>query len=247
MENKEKIIKSFTLLKETWQVYIKNLLKFLEVFLYGIIGVVPMFILISLFYAYGVSGWSQNVSPTVNLSLLLIGIVLFVFSLYLAIVYSVRMKVASILLLKNNFTSAKDNFKEAKPYFVKFLGVSLLVVVLIIAWCFALIIPAVIFGVYYGFATYILVAEDKRPFSAVERSYDLVRGYFWPVFGRLALVSTVGIIIYSIISKPISQMEVGGTPYIIYSVLTNIIWAVLSPYFIIYFYKIYQSLKNVNK
>ena len=247
MENKEKIIKSLALLKETWQTYIKNLLKFLEVFLYGILGMVPMFVLISLFFVYGLSGWAQKVSTGINLILLLVGIILFIFSLYLAIVYSVRMKVASILLLKNNFTSAKSNLQEAKPYFVKFLGVSLLTVVLIIAWGFLLIIPAIIFGIYYGFATYILVAEDSRPFTAVERSYDLVRGYFWPVFGRLALVSVIGIIIYSIISKPTAQMEIGSAPYLAYSVFTNIIWAVLSPYFMIYFYKIYQSLKNVKK
>jgi len=194
MNKKEKIIKSFDLIKESWQVYQKNVLKFIEVFVYGLVGIVPLFLILLLFLAYNATGLASSAPLGVNIVLGIITFVAFVFSIYLAIVYSIRTKVASILLLKNNFTSAKDNFKEAKPYFTKFLGVSLLIVVLIIAWGFVLIIPAIIFAVYYGFAQYILIAENKRPFSSIERSYDLVRGYFWPVFGRFALISIIGML-----------------------------------------------------
>jgi len=169
------------------------------------------------------------------------------FSVYLAVVYSIRSKVASILLLKNNFTSAKENFDEAKPYFVPFLGVSLLLVVLVIAWGFVLFVPAIIFAIYYGFAQYTLVIDGKRPFSAIEHSYDLVKGYWWPVFGRFCLISLIGIIIYAIISAPLNYMQEGETPALLYSLFVNIIWAILSPYFLIYSYKVYESLKKTNK
>jgi len=247
MNKKEKMVKSFDLLYESWQVYAKNLLKFIEVFIYGLIGMVPMFVLLLLFYAYNVTGSGNLASLGTKIVLGFIGIILFGVSLYYAIVYSLRAKVAGILLLKNNFTSARENFKASKPYVKTFLGVSLLTVVLVIAWGFVFLIPALVFGIYYGFASYILVLEDRRPFTSVERSYDLVKGYFWPVFGRLAFMSLIVIIIYALISIPMSGMVIGSAPYIAYNVFTNIIWVVLSPYFIIYFYQIYQSLNKVNK
>lgn len=246
MSQKEKIIKSKDLIKESWKVYTKNLLKFIEVLLYGLVGVLPLFGVMILVLVY-TKFIGDRVSLAVNILLGITVFAAFVASIYIALVYSIRSKVASILLLKNNFTSAKENFKEAKPYFVKFLGVSVLLVVLVIAWGFALVVPALIFAVYYGFAQYVLVAEGKRPFSAIERSYDLVRGYWWPVFGRLALVGFFGLIIYLIISMPLKNMIEGEPVYLGYTIFINIIWAIISPYFLIYNYKIYQSLKETNK
>ena len=50
MNKKEKIIKSFDLIKESWQVYQKNVLKFIEVFVYGLVGIVPLFLILLLFF-----------------------------------------------------------------------------------------------------------------------------------------------------------------------------------------------------
>lgn len=247
MSKNEKIIKSFDLIKETWQIYQKNLLKFIEVFVYGLVGVIPMFAILLLFFVYNATGLANSASFSANLILGVIALAAFIYSIYLAIVYSIRTKVASILLLKNNFTSAKENFKEAKPYFVRFLGVSLLLVVLIIAWGFVLVVPAFIFAIYYGFSQYVLVAEDKRPFTSVERSYDLVRGYFWPVLGRLALISVVAIFIYWVLMLPMSHLDSNEWASFSYSIFLDLVWAVISPYFIIYTYNIYKSLKKTNK
>lgn len=247
MKKKDKIIKSLDLIKESWSDYRKNVLKFLEVYVYGLVGMIPLFAILLLALAYGTAGLAQSASWYTNLILGIITSILLLVSIYLAIVYSIRIKVASILLLKNNFSSAKENFKESKPYVLKFLGVSLLLVVLIIAWGFALIIPALIFMIYYGFAPYILVAEDKRPFSAIERSYDLVRGYFWPVFGRLVLIAVIGMLVYEIISIPLPSLEQNDMATFGYNVSMNLIWALISPYFLIYSFKLYKSLKETNK
>ena len=247
MDHKEKMIKSFDLIEETWSVYIKNLSKFIMVLLYGLVGIIPMLILFILFFIYGASGLGNAIPMATNIILGVVAIILFGFSLYFAIIYSLKAKVASILLLKNNFTPAKDNFKEATPYIGKFLGVSLLMVVLIVAWGVIFLVPALIFGVYYGLAAYVLVLEDKRPFTSIERSYDLVKGYWWPVFGRMLLIGMIGFVIFAIISMPMSWMPENSTGSFIYGGLTNVVWAVLSPYFIVYSYNIYKSLKHVSK
>ena len=247
MDKKEKMVKSFDLIEETWKVYIKNLSKFIMVLLYGLIGFIPMIVLFLLIFIYNASGLASAAPMLTNIILGIIGIILFGFSLYFAIVYSLKAKVASILLLKNNFTPAKENFKQATPYIERFLGVSLLLVVLIIAWGIVFIIPALIFGIYYGLSAFVLVLEDKRPFTSIERSYDLVKGYWWPVFGRFTLIATIVFVLYAIISLPLSWMSQNSAGSIIYGGLTNIVWLVLSPYFIIFTYNVYKSLKHLSK
>lgn len=246
MDQKEKIIKSKDLIKESWLAYKNNVLKFIEVFIYGIIGSVPVLAVMGVSAAY-IRFLADDVSLVINLVFGLLAFVAFVISLYIAIVYGIRAKVASILLIKNDFSAPKKNFEEAKKYVVKFLGVSVLMAVLVIAWGFALIIPAIIFAVYYSFAQYVVVIEDKRPFSAIERSYDLVRGYFWPVFGRLVLISVLGFLAYSIISWPLSWLEEKSLGEVAYNLFVNVIWVIVSPYFVVYFYNLYQSLKKTNK
>lgn len=245
MDKKEKIIKSKELVKETWILYKENVIKFVEIFIYGLVGLIPMMLFFGLLTIY-LNFFSEKVSLSVNLIVAILSVVAFIVSLYFVILYSVRTKVASLLLIKNGFIDPKKNFEAAKPYFVKFLGVSVLLFVLILAWGFLLVVPAIIFAVYYSFAKYILVFEDKRPFTSIEKSYDLVKGYFWPVFGRLALALLLAATAYTIISIPLSWVEDGGLADIILNLSISIVWAFLSPYFIIYFYKLYRSLKEVN-
>jgi len=246
MDKKEKIIKSKDLIKETLVAYKKNVLKFIEIFIYGIIGAVPFLVVVAVSMMY-IQFLSGKVSLWVNIIFGLVAFVSFLVSLYFAIIYNIRAKVASILLIKNNFSNPKDNFNEAQKMIFKFLTVSVLMMVLIIAWGFVFVIPALIFAIYYGFSQFTLVVENKRPFSAVERSYDLVKGYFWPVLGRLLLISVLGFLVYSIISLPLSWLEEKSLGAMIYGLVVNVIWAFLSPYFIIYFYNIYKSLKETNK
>ena len=46
---------------------------------------------------------------------------------------------------------------------------------------------------------------------------------------------------------PLKNMIEGEPVYLGYTIFINIIWAIISPYFLIYNYKIYQSLKETNK
>lgn len=247
MKKTEKIIAYGDLFKESWLIYKKQLIKFLEVFVRGLVGFIPMFALLLLFGLYGFFGLSNLASDYTNVVLGIVFVFLFIASLCLAIVYGIRVKVASILLLKNNFSAAKDNFNKAKPYFKQFLGVSLLFLVLVFAWGTLLFIPAIIFGIYYGFSQYVLVDEDKRPFSATERSYDLVHGYWWPTFGRLLLMFVMVMLINFVISLPLEWLDNNTLGFFTANLLINVFWAVASPYLIIYSYQVYKSLKKVNK
>jgi HEAT repeat protein len=50
-----------------------------------------------------------------------------------------------------------------------------------------LIVPGVLFTVWFFFALFVLADEDLRGLSAMLKSREYVRGRFWPVAGRLAV------------------------------------------------------------
>lgn len=247
MENKEKLIKSFDLIKKSWQDYSKNIDKFIMVYLYSLLGFVPLLTLIIVVALLGRFNFWSILPMIAQISLGFILGLCFLAFLLLAIYYGVRSKVATLLLIKNSYTPARDNFKESQKYFWGFLGLSFLYMIVVFAWGFVFLIPALIFGIYYSFASYILVAEEKRAFSSMEKSYDLVRGYWWPVFGRMLLMFLIVLIIFLVVSMPLNFMSETSAIFFIYNILMNIFWLVVSPYFVVYYCVLYRDLKKVNK
>lgn len=247
MENTKKIMNCQGLLTKSWQEYVVNFSKFIMIYVYGLIGFIPL-AAISLISALliGTGVWAK-MPVMAQISTGFIFAVLFICSVLFAIYYCFRIKVAILLLIKNNYSDTVNNFKDSKKYVWGMLGVSLLMFVVVLAWGFVFLIPAIIFAIYYMFAAYILVFEDKRSFSSMERSYDLVHGFWWPVFGRMMLLALIGMIVYLILSWPLNIMTEGTWPFVIYNIIVNVIWMALSPYFVVYYYKIYSSLKEINK
>lgn len=247
MENQEKIIKVEELLSKSWRDYVQNFKKFMLIYLYGLIGFLPLLAVLLLGAILGGTEIWERVPLGGQISLGIIGIIAFIISVVIAVYYSVRLKAASFLLVKNNYSSPLENFKQSKKYFWSFLGVSFLLLIVIFAWGLLFLIPALIFGIYYSFASYVLIMEDKRAFSSMERSYDLVKGYWWPVFGRMILLMSAALLISLILTIPLNFMEEGSWVFVSYNIITNVIWAILSPYFVIYYCYIYNSLKGIKK
>lgn len=58
-----------------------------------------------------------------------------------------------------------------------------------------LIIPGIIFGVWFAFAMYVLILENRGVTEALGRSKELVRGHFWTVLGYNLLFGIIMMII----------------------------------------------------
>jgi len=247
MENTKKIIKCQTLLVTSWREYVAGFNKFVLIYAYGLMGFIPLVVLILLSMFFGWTGLWTKLPLAVQLSFGFIWLLGLIASFISIIYFVTRAKIACLLLIKNNYSNALENFKAASKYFWGMLGVSLLMIVVVLAWGLLFIIPALIFLIYYAFAAYILVVEDKRSFSAMERSYDLVHGYWWAVCGRILLLVTIVSLVFSVLALPLRFLNEGSWPFIIYNLIINIIIIATSPYFIVYAYKIYTSLLEKNK
>ena len=67
------------------------------------------------------------------------------------------------------------------------IGLLIIYVLIMSAGFVFFIIPAIILGIYLVPVFPVLLFENKNPFSAISRSFSLVKGKWWPVFGRVAL------------------------------------------------------------
>ncbi|GAI05360.1 unnamed protein product [marine sediment metagenome] len=97
-----------------------------------------------------------------------------------------------------------------------------------------LIIPGIIFTIWFVFSTYTVICEDKKGFKALSRSKELVKGYWWPTAKRVfALV---------IVTIPLSM----GAQFIPY--LGQFAYMILFiPFSVIYTYLVYQNLKEIKQ
>lgn len=93
-------------------------------------------------------------------------------------------------------------FNGALKYFWSYLGLTLLTGILLVLLFIALIIPGIIFMIYWGLAAYVLIAEGKGPWESMKESKRLVRGKWWRTFGYFILLMLIILLISFAFSIP---------------------------------------------
>ncbi len=85
---------------------------------------------------------------------------------------------------------------DAKVVFWPALGVSILTALAVFGGMLLLIVPGIIFGLWFAFSLYVTAIDHKSPMEAMKRSKEMVDGRWWSILWRLLLPSLVfGIII----------------------------------------------------
>lgn len=215
------------------KLYQQNFKKFVLMLLVSLGAYLPFYL---------ISEWLK-INTNVVLGVVLV--ILFIASALALIYFGVRAQVGMYLILKNPTMKFKELFKETRGFFWRFFGLSILTGILVLLWTLLLIIPGIIFGVFYSFALYLLVFEDVRGMNAIKRSKALVTGYWWAVFGRTMFVILVAMLISFVLSIPFVFMSQGTIIYSIYNSLQSIVWAIVTPVFMIFSYLMYKDLRHI--
>ena len=232
----KKLTPVFKMIGETLRIYGKNYKKFLWLALIGI-----LFYFLSTFAAIInvlEGGWLKN-SLAILLSL----------GAIIVIYFYMRTQIGLLLILKSPEKSFQEVFKNSGHHFWKFLLVSLLTGVSVLLWSLLLIVPGIIFAVFYSLAIYALFFEDFFGRQALRRSRELVRGYWWAVFGRLLFAGVLFLIIIILWSLPVSLAVsllglINGAAFvasIIGLLLVNFALLILQQMYMIYFSIIHQD------
>jgi hypothetical protein len=236
----KKLTPVFKMIGEVLSVYKKNYKTFLWLAVAGI-----LFYFLSTFAAMInllEGGWLKNILALV-LSLGSIAVIYFY----------MRTQISFVLAIKNPGQSFKEVFKNSNSYFWKFLLVSILTGILVILWSLLLIIPGIIFAVFYSLAIYTLFFEDFAGRQALRRSQELIKGYWWAVFGRLLFAGVLFFIVIVIWSLPVSLIVgllslIPGAAFvasIVGLLLVNFALLLLQQMYMIYFYLIYRDTAAV--
>jgi uncharacterized membrane protein len=109
--------------------------------------------------------------------------------------------------------------------FWKFLGTSILLALAVAIGFVLLIVPGIIFGLMFMFATFIVIERELGPIDSLSESHRLTRGYKWQLFGLvllLLLINLLGLlalIVGILVSIPVSTLAfvhayrvLGGKP-----------------------------------
>lgn len=125
----------------------------------------------------------------------LIGFILlfFVFSILMTLGF------LEIAFAKKPLTLSQT-FKGTKVNFWRFLGLSIVMAVALFFLYLALIIPGVIFTVFWIFSAYVLVDKKTGVFDSLRGSYNIVKGRWWNVFGYSLLIMLIALVTSMIFS-----------------------------------------------
>lgn len=186
---RQKLPGVYTLVERGWQFYKKNFKKLWPLFLLGGIGSTSLRFSSSSHSSSSVTSYADQFH--VGTPLIVVGVVIIVALLLFFFLSKIALFKSISDTHKNQFVSVKDSYKKSLRLFWPFVLVSLITVAATIGAYVLFIIPGIILGGYLLLTTYEFIDQDKRSFVAILGSWALVKGYWWSIVWRFAVISLV--------------------------------------------------------
>lgn len=120
---------------------------------------------------------------------------------------------------------------------------------------FVFLVPGIYFQVAFSFVLLVLVAEGKRGAAVLTTSWYRVKGYWWPVFGRLVgfgLIIVAAVALVSAVLAPLASLLLGfvgihANMYHLGNLFGQAVQIFLiMPLFYIFLSELYHSLHSIN-
>lgn len=227
------------LFSKSWGLFTKVFWKYLLTVL------MPILVLVIVVLIMGIAFFttsSLNIEGTPRLIILfvsgLIGLVALVAFIYLSIIA----QAASLrLIASHHYGQIKgviENFKESKPFALNLFSINILVALSVFGWFLLLIIPGIVYAIYYCMSSWAYLGEGFTENSAKKRSKELVSGYWWPVLFRLLALG----LIYLLLGLPLAFIQEGSVAYNSYDVITRILNLFLAPFSAIFTFYLFLDL-----
>jgi len=240
-EAKAKLTPVFTILEQAIKVWWRNLKKFILVYLWGLLFTLIPVVVVFLFFS--LDSWF---GPINTVSFRVLGLLILIIGALFALYFSIRTYISIFLLVKKDYHGQElDIFKESAKYFWPYLGLVVLTTIFILLWTLLLVIPGIIYSVFYCLAVYAFFFEGKTGLAAIKRSVHLVGSYWWPVFGRLVVLGIVMWLLMMIVSLPVSFVTENSIFFHIWNAITQIISFLIGPIVLLFTYHIYQDLVKI--
>jgi len=227
------LIGVFELLKNTWEVYKKRFKVLVGIMV--IPAVSPIFFL--LVYLF-LSGFHFAVPIAVPI---IVAVVMFIFAVLIFGV-SIWSSLALLFAIKDREENIgiKESFRRAYGRVSSYLWVSVLHFFVGLGGFVMLIIPGIIFSIWFFLSTIIFVSEGHKGLNALLRSKEYVQGRWWKILWR----TFCPILFYVIIASFISGIFSIFTPKEFSQIISSIISILIGSFMVVYLFLLYENLKQ---
>ena len=167
------------LIVDSWDLYTKNWRKLLPF-------IIMMFLPTLILSALGtITLYLETYLPSSSLASNIIILIVFAASMVFAIWVSIALAktIQGCLLAKQ--TNWRETFSSSSNLIWPLILTSFLVTLSVIGGTLLLIIPGIIFAVWYSFTSYAVIFDEAKGLNAMRASKSLVVGRWWPIAWRL--------------------------------------------------------------
>lgn len=230
-----KLTPAFELLGNTFKTYFetKNIIYVLKVV--GMQILMTICLLIPVFLLSILGGLMTGGASNTNYSLGAVVLSLVVMVGFVVIMY--WFGAADVVMVNNiadgKVASVKETLKAGWARASRYFGASLVSGVVVLLGYVLLIIPGIIFTVWFAFTHLIAILENESPIESMKKSKALSQGNFLPILGRFLLIGVVAFVI---------SMVLQFIP-----ILGGILIAFISPLFILYQVLLYKNLRSAKE
>src|SRR3989344_3640649 len=180
------------LFKKSFDNYQRKIWLLVLLVLFGCVGFLTLFPLGVIAFAISFQSFNNNdFSPILVLADVLLALV----GIFFVVLFELCAKVAVYIAIKEDNIDARGALSMAWNKIGSFFWISLLTGLAVIAGFILLVIPGIIFSVWFSFAIYVLISENVKGTDALSKSKQLVLGNWWPVFGRILIMMIIVILI----------------------------------------------------
>ncbi len=218
---------------KSWPIYKGNFQKFIVlVLLQGLL----IFVLGAIIALFFVLFFRHNPAFYVMAAMI------FIFAFIIIVYLSFILQAAQLIIIKNSQEDLKikEALLRAKNIAGKYIILNLLIGVMVFLWTLLLIVPGVYMSIAYSMAIWIFIYEGIGGMAALNKSRELVKGYWLPVCGRyivIYLAIYLVIFLFGLLFAPLGKIG--------QSAVTQIISSIAMPFFLICTCFMYWDLKKI--
>ncbi len=237
---KNQLIGPFEALKQAWALVQKNLGLFLGIS-------ITSQVILSLLSLSLSPEKSQLTAKNINFAHFLgSSLILVVASMLMSSLVAMALIVLVIKTEKGEKATFNDGLEGIKKFFFRFIGVEALTFLAVLGGFVLLIIPGIIFGIWFFASTYVLIDQNKQVKESMTISKGLVKGYTTEVFTRFFAAA-----VFSLIVSVAVSLFLGGVTkllpvgVVITTIFAAALVAILQPLGTAYTFVIYRSLQAI--
>ncbi|HSR88769.1 MAG TPA: hypothetical protein VLK22_00005 [Candidatus Udaeobacter sp.] len=186
----EIIVDSWNLYKKNWRGFLPFIIMlFLPTLILSAIGTISLYLSVYL--------------PSAALFSNIIIMLVFAASMVFAIWVTTALARTILDSLVGNQIKWKETFSTSSALIWPVILVSLLITLSVIGGTLLLIIPGIIFAVWYTFASYAVILDGAKGLNALRASKALVVGRWWAVAGRILFIALVFGVLNAALTYPL--------------------------------------------